>query len=298
MLDWNDLRLAHALFETRSLVGAAKKLRMHQTTAGRRLDALEAALRVPLFVRTSRGLVPTGAGERVSKLVAPLAEGLFRLEREPLEPTDEARGVVRVAATEVTALHLLEHVLPKLSRVAPKLVLEVVTGNLAADVLRGEVEVAVRLVRPESRELLTKRIGELAYGLYASRGYLASRTKLAATPPYAGHKVIEPARELERGPAATYLNEHAREAEVAFRANSMVAMARAGELGLGLVVLPRALAATFPALAEAARLGRIAPRPIYLVARKEDLRIVRVRTAFDTIARELGAYVGRYGSLA
>lgn len=293
MLDWNDLRLAHALFETKSLVRAAKKLRVHQTTAGRRLDALEAALGVPLFVRTSRGLVPTHAGERVAKLVAPLAEGLFRLEREPLEPTDEARGVVRVAATEVTALHLLEHVMPELSRSAPKLVLEVVTGNLAADVLRGEVDVAVRLVRPESRELLAKRIGGLAYGLYASRRYRASCTKAAPTPPYAGHKVVEPARELEGGPEATYLREHAREAEVAFRANSMVALARAGELGVGLVVLPRALAATFPGLEEVARLGRIASRPVYLVARKEDLRVMRVRTAYDTIARELGAYVER-----
>ena len=291
MLDWNDLRLALALFETRSLVRAAKKVRVHQTTAGRRLDALEAALGVPLFVRTARGLVPTSAGERVATLVEPLADGLFRLEREPLEATDEPRGVVRIATTEVTALHLLEHVIPQLSRVAPELVLEVVTGNQAADVLRGEVDVAVRLVRPESRELLAKRIAGLTYGLFASRRYLDSCARTPALPPYARHRVVLPVRELEPGPEATYLKEHAGEATVAFRANSMVALARAGELGVGLVVLPRALAATFHGLEEVSRLPRIAVRPVYLVSRREDLGLLRIRAAFDTIARALGAFV-------
>lgn len=293
MLDWNDLRLALALFETRSLARAAKKLRVHQTTAGRRLDALEAALAVPLFVRTARGLVATAAGERLATLVGPLADGLLRLEREPLEATDEARGVVRVAATEVTALHLLEHVLPELSRETPKVVLEVATGNLASDVLRGEVDVAVRLLRPESRELTAKRIGALAYGLFAARGYLAKHAR-AATAPFAGHAIVLPVRELEAGPEASYLREHAAEAAVAFRSNSMVALARAGELGLGLAVLPRALAASFPKLTEVARLPRIAPRPVYLVARREDLRILRVRATFNGIARALGAYVAAH----
>ena len=69
----------------------------------------------------------------------------------------------------------------------------------------------------------------------------------------------------------------------------------AGDVAGNPTVFPRALAATFPGLEEVARLGRVATRPVYLVARKEDLRVLRVRTAFDVIARELGAYVERYG---
>ena len=66
--DWNDLRYFLAIRRAGSLAGAARELRVDQTTVGRRLAALEDAFDARLFDRTPDGLVLTPAGESIATL--------------------------------------------------------------------------------------------------------------------------------------------------------------------------------------------------------------------------------------
>lgn len=294
MLDWNDLRLALALHDTGSLSRAAKRLGVHQTTAGRRLDALEQSLAVPLFVRTTRGLSTTPSGLRLVELVRGVADGLEKLERDKLEDPASVRGVVRIGVTETTAFHVLEHAMPELARDLPGITLELVTGNRPADVLRGEVDLAVRLVKPEGAELVARRLGVLAYGLYASSRYRKRHTSHPVARPFARHEVCMPCLELEQSPEATWLKTEAKEAHVAFRSNSMTALARAAELGYGLVVLPRSLAASYPGLEQLERVPHLAARTVYLLGRREDEGLARVRKTAEVVARSLRTYIASH----
>jgi DNA-binding transcriptional LysR family regulator len=291
MLDWNDLRLALALSDTGSLSRGAKKLGMHQTTAGRRLDALEQSLAVPLFVRTTRGLTITPSGKRLVELVRGVSDGLDRLDRDKLEDPSSERGIVRIGTTETTALHILEHAMPELTRDLPDIVLELVTGNQPTDVLRGEVDLAVRLVKPEGAELVARRLGVLAYGLYASARYKKRHAHHPFAKPFANHEVCMPCLELERSPEGTWLRTEAANARVAVRSNSMVGLARAGELGHGLVVLPRTLAMGYPKLEQIERIPHLVGRSVYLLGRREDEGLARIRKTADIIARALRAYI-------
>ena len=63
MLDWNDLRHFLAVARTGSTLAAGKSLRVSQTTAARRVTALEAELGLSLFERRPTGYVLTPAGE-------------------------------------------------------------------------------------------------------------------------------------------------------------------------------------------------------------------------------------------
>ena len=291
MLDWNDLRLALALCDTGSLSRASKKLGMHQTTAGRRLDALEQSLAVPLFVRTTRGLAITPSGKRLVELVRGVSDGLERLDRDKLDDPSSERGVVRIGTTETTALHILEHAMPELARDMPGIVLELVTGNQPTDVLRGEVDLAIRLVKPEGAELVARRLGVLAYGLYASARYRKRHAHHPLQKPFADHEVCMPCLEIERSPEGTWLRTEATQAHIAFRSNSMVALARAAELGHGLVVLPRSCAVGYPKLEQIERMPNLVGRSVYLLGRREDEGLARIRKAGDIVARALRGYI-------
>lgn len=63
MFDWNDLRAFLAVAETGSTLAAGRRLRVSQTTAARRVAALEAALGLTLFERRQAGYALTPNGE-------------------------------------------------------------------------------------------------------------------------------------------------------------------------------------------------------------------------------------------
>ncbi len=51
MMNWDDLRYFLALVDCGTLTGAARRLQVEHTTVARRIDALEAALKLRLFDR-------------------------------------------------------------------------------------------------------------------------------------------------------------------------------------------------------------------------------------------------------
>ena len=87
VLNWDDLRVALAIGGPALSRGRQASLRVNQSTATRRLAALEAAVGVTLFVRTQAGLTPTDAGATV---IARAGEVELRLERmnEQLQSLD------------------------------------------------------------------------------------------------------------------------------------------------------------------------------------------------------------------
>ena len=62
MLDWNDLRHFLAVARTGSTLAAGRSLRVSQTTAARRVAALEEELGLTLFERRSAGYALTSDG--------------------------------------------------------------------------------------------------------------------------------------------------------------------------------------------------------------------------------------------
>jgi len=58
-LDWDDLKIAHAVARHGSLNAAARPLGTTQPTISRRLDALERRIGAKLFERAASGLSPT-----------------------------------------------------------------------------------------------------------------------------------------------------------------------------------------------------------------------------------------------
>ena len=98
MMDWNELQLFLAVTDGGSLTAAARKLRVTQPTASRRLLELEASVGEPLFVRGVDGTRLTSFGERMLEPARRMAEWAGETERVAERAQTTPRGVVRLTA--------------------------------------------------------------------------------------------------------------------------------------------------------------------------------------------------------
>lgn len=292
MLDWNDLRFFLAVAREGTLTAAARALRVSQPTVSRRLAALERDLETKLFLRGATGYAPTAQGRRLLEVAEPLAVQLDRVERGGVDEASRVSGTVRLAVTEMSAVHLVEEALGPLLAAHPGLVVDLVAGNLTVDLARGEADLAVRLVRPDAADLVRRRLGAMRYGLFATASYLARAPPVTA-PDLAGHAVIRPVRSMARGPEAQWLESHATRATAPVCVDSPHVALRAAAAGLGLAVLSDSLALHAPDLACARALPEIPAREVWLVYHRDLRQLARVRAVAEAVTTHLRERLAR-----
>ena len=94
--DWDHLKVVLAINRGGSLTAAATLLGMDQTTAGRRLNALEESLGNALFLRSKGGFAATEAGQIVIENAQRVEARLDQM-RETLDDIhDGVSGVLRL----------------------------------------------------------------------------------------------------------------------------------------------------------------------------------------------------------
>lgn len=158
---WDDLKVLLAAFRARTLLGAASELDTHASTIGRRLDALEEALGGQLFDRATDGLHPT----ELAEALVPIAEAMeARIAdvRRVVEGRETApEGWVRITAPPGVATFFIAPALPRLYARYPGLRVELLPSVGYADLTRHEADLALRVVRPTSGDLVSTRLAEV-----------------------------------------------------------------------------------------------------------------------------------------
>ena len=296
VFDWNDLRYLLAIARAGTLAGAARDLGVEHTTVGRRLTALEAALATRLFVRGPDGFTPTRAGLEILPIVEEMAARAETIVRRVSAEDERIEGVVRLTTSEALSGYFVRQ-FGVLQQRHPALVVEILSGNRAFDLLRGEADVAVR-VRPDTEPgLIAKKVGRAGWSLYASPAYLERKGAPASPDDLSGHDVVGFDKSLEAVPGAEWLNQHVAGTRPVMRANSIVAAVNAAIVGMGLAVLP-----CFLADGEA-DLRRLTPlvlgeRPVYLVVHPDMARVARVRAVMDFVIEVFKRDQGRWAGVS
>lgn len=185
MLDWDDLRYFLAIAQHGSLSAAAKELHVAQSTVGRRLASLERSLGARLLNRTPDGYFPTLAGQNVREQAERLEAEVLALERNVGGRDTRLSGLVRVTCAETVASQILAPCLATLHTEHPEIMIELIPNQRELSLSMREADIAVRLKRPDQHDLVVRRVGSLAFGLYASPEYLEryrSSTSTRAAP--------------------------------------------------------------------------------------------------------------------
>jgi DNA-binding transcriptional LysR family regulator len=280
--DWSDYRYFLALARGGSLSAASRRMRVDQSTVGRRIAALEAKVGTRLFDHTPDGYVLTAAGESVRADVEQLEQQFVAVERRLAGRDAQLEGVVRLATTETFASAFLIAHLGALRTRHPRLSVELLAGNQLVDLARREADLAVRVgAAPKQPNLMVRQIGSVGFALYASPSYLARRGRPHLRSELRGHEIVCYGGELATVPLARWATEHAQKAEIAFRANSVEAVYKAVAAGLGMGVLPCLFAEQGLERISSAILGR---SPIWTVVHEDMVRNARVRAVLEFLA--------------
>jgi DNA-binding transcriptional LysR family regulator len=272
--DWDDLRFVLAVGRTQSHAGAARQLRVNESTVARRIGQFERRLSAKLFERSDGVLQPTAAGIETIQRAERIELEVQAAESSLTGVNDRAAGMVRVTAACLFTNHIIAPALPLLLKANPYLRVELVADGRDLSLTNREADVAIRLARPEkeSRSII-KRVGQLSYGVYTSAAHAN------APMPWIAYD-----DRLSDLPQAKWIAEkmardNAERPQVLI--NDAETLLRCLKVGLGKSVLPTTVGDTDPDLV---RIERDAPpmnREIWLMVHPELRQLTRIRTVMD-----------------
>src|SRR6202789_1529223 len=91
-MDWDKLRVFHAVAEAGSFTHAGEALNLSQSAVSRQISALEESLHVPLFHRHARGLILTEQGELLFNTARDIFAKLGLTEAQITESRERPQG--------------------------------------------------------------------------------------------------------------------------------------------------------------------------------------------------------------
>jgi DNA-binding transcriptional LysR family regulator len=289
---WELLRSFLAALHAGSLSGAARALKLTQPTVGRHIDELEKALGTVLFTRSQHGLQPTDAAAELAPHAQAMAASAGALMRAASGTLQVIGGTVRLSGSEVFSVEVLPPMLASLREQHPRLVLELVVSDEIRDLLRRDVDLAVRNVRPTQTGLAAKKIGTVTLGLHAHRRYLEAHGIPRTPDDLSDHAVIGYDQET---PAVRTLQASGMgftRGMFALRTDSHLAQLAAIRAGYGIGICQ------VPLGRRDADLVRLLPKhfafglEVWLVMHENLRGNPRMRAVFDHLDEKLSLYLG------
>jgi DNA-binding transcriptional LysR family regulator len=287
MLDWDDLRFFLALARRGSLSAAAKDLHVAQSTVGRRLASLEASLGVRLLNRTPDGYAPTQAGDGVRAHAEQLEAEALSLERTVGGRDVRMAGLVRVTCAESVATHILAPCLASLHSKQPDIMLELIPNPRELSLSMREAEISVRLKQPDQHDLVVRRVGTIAFGLYASPGYLSRHGDVDFADGCPGHHLVTQSEDIEDATQTGWFNDRAPRARVAMQTSSHEAAVVAALHDGGLACLARFRADREDGLVRLATPPPVPTASIWLVVHRDNRQMPRIRAVLTHITEHV-----------
>lgn len=242
-MDWDKLRIFHAVAEAGSLTHAGVTLDLSQPAVSRQIAALETELGARLFTRHARGLVLTEQGELLYKTAQEVMAKLAIAEAAIQDSREKPRGDLRVTATLGVGTYWLMPRLPEFLQAYPDIAMQLLLVDEELDLSRREADVALRMRKPVQTDLVQRKLFTVRYGVFASTGYLAARGVPQTLADLDGHAVLtyggQAPSELED---VNWLVRAGRDEDAPRRpyltVNTLSGLVLAAEQGLGLAMLP------------------------------------------------------------
>ena len=183
-LDIRLLRAFCAVADTRSFTGAARKLKLTQSTVSQQVMALEKELGAQLLKRSNRFVGLTTAGEIVLQCTRQVLENLDRVRAMLAERTDTDRGHLSIGAPALFCHSLLPHLLGAFHTRYPGIALSVLSADpdsMAARLAHRELDLALLPFPIRQHSLGTVQLGRDELVVVAPPGHpLTTATRLDA----------------------------------------------------------------------------------------------------------------------
>jgi DNA-binding transcriptional LysR family regulator len=289
-MDWDKLRIFHAVAAAGSLTHAGDTLHLSQSAVSRQIRALEEALGTTLFHRHARGLILTEQGELLFDATRAMTKRLDAASARIRDSEEEVFGELRVTTTVGFGSLWLMPRLPRLYERYPDLNIDLMLEERVLDLPMREADVAVRMKEPTQADLIRKRLMSVRMQLFATRDYVARQGAPARLDAMAQHRLIcQPPGSIQVSAGASLVQQLLGQGvSNVLHVNNYFGVMQGILSGLGVGVLPDYMAEDEPDLLRVLPDVESGEVPVFL-AYPEELRQSRRIQAFrDFIVAEIG----------
>lgn len=166
--DLRALMLFVEIVDAGNLSEAARRMRMSRANVSYRLAQFERILGHELLRRTTRSIEPTEIGQRLYEHGCVVRDELKAVRDSITLSSQELRGRVRLSVPSGYGSLVMQDWLFAFKRLHPGIVLDVMFENRVEDLMRDEVDVAVRVMSEPPQSLVARDLGEVRYVVCAS----------------------------------------------------------------------------------------------------------------------------------
>ncbi len=242
MMDWDKLRVFHAVAEAGSFTHAGDTLNLSQSAVSRQISALEEALQVPLFHRHARGLILTEQGEQLNRTVREVFAKLAMTEALLTESKEKPAGRLKVTTTAGFGAMWLAPRLQQFLNLYPDVSVSLLLDDMDLDLAMREADVAIRMHAPKQPDLVQRHLMSIQSHVCASPDYLKRHGVPQRAEDLDAHKLILFGNYHPPVPDIDWLSEAGRRPgtprPAGLEVNSLHAMLLAIRSGIGIGSLP------------------------------------------------------------
>lgn len=172
MMDLNQTRVFVEVVRAGGFAAAARRLGLPKSTISARIQALEERLGAQLLKRSTRHLSLTVEGDAYFTAVAGAVDALVDAEAASTAEKGVLSGTIRFTAPLEFPREALTFALSSFTKKHPHIRFEVKLTNQPLDLVTENIDLALRGGDPGGSGLIIRKVGEIAWGLYASPRYL------------------------------------------------------------------------------------------------------------------------------
>lgn len=240
-MDWDKLRIFHAVADAGSFTHAGHELALSQSAVSRQISALEMDLNVPLFHRHARGLILTEQGEVLYRTAHEVFTKLAAAKTRLMDSKEKPSGELRITTTVGLGSVWLTPRIKEFTELYPQISVTLMLEDRELDLSMREADVAIRLRRPTQPDLIQRKLFTVHHHIYGSLEYVKKYGIPKSVEDLDKHKI------LTFGQAPGYLTtinwlELAGRSDdnprpVALRVNNAYGLRRAVQAGVGIASL-------------------------------------------------------------
>ena len=242
-MDWDKLKIFHAVAEAGSFTSATVNLNLSQSAISRQIQSLEEDLKVKLFERHARGLTLTESGEYVFKTAHDVISKLREVETTLGDKKNKPSGKLTVTTVVSFGTTWLTPRIQEFMQLNPEIEVELIFDDKELDLSTRQADIGIFMRRPKKLNYIQRKLIDINYHIYGSSKYLEKYGMPKTLNDLSKHKFIS----FGKGaPSPVYnpdwalkvgMKDNVKRKPI-MKVNSVMGLLLAVESGVGLAALP------------------------------------------------------------
>ena len=250
-MDWDKLKIFHAVAEAGSFTKATINLNLSQSAISRQIQSLEHNLKVQLFERHARGLTLTENGGYLFKTAHDVISKLKEVETTLGDQKNKPSGKLSVTTVVSFGTTWLTPRIQEFMELNPEMEIELIFDDKELDLSLRQADIGIWMRKPKQLNYIQKKIMDINYHIYGSAKYLEKNGYPKSISDLNNHKFIS----YGKGTPSPVFNpdwvlklgtKDQKKRKPVMKVNSVYGLVLAVQSGVGLAALPDYMTVSVP----------------------------------------------------